>query len=138
MKDATPDDLAIMSQQSGTASDTNSEFGRLQRLPGFARMQKQLFFNMMTARQDLSGQNVRVDQPKKGEVVSPRVRMSNMKSLQKSSGSFAEDADNNGLPDPETGEEQALGRDTIKNISRLIVDRDAPKVRAIMEKTGGR
>lgn len=137
LKDATPDDLAIMSQQSGTAADANSEFGRLQRLPGFARMQKQLFFNMMTARQDVSGQNIRVDQPprKGGEVVSTRVRMANMKTMQKSSGSFEDDS-NTGLPDPETGEERALGRDTIKNISRLIVDRDAPKVRAAMEKTG--
>lgn len=137
LKDATPDDLAIMSQQTGSASDTNSEFGRLQRLPGFARMQKQLFFNMMTARQDVSGQNIRVEQPTKkgGDVVSNRVRMANMKSLQKSSGTLEEDR-TDGFPDSETGEERALGRDTIKNISRLIVDRDAPKVRAAMEKTG--
>lgn len=137
LKDATPDDLAIMSQQSGAAADANSEFARLQRLPGFARMQKQLFFNMMTARQDLSGQNIRVDQQqKKGVEVAPaRVRMANMKSLQKSSASF-EEGKGHGLTDPETGDEPALGRDTIKNISRLIVDRDAPKVRAAMEKMG--
>jgi hypothetical protein len=136
LKDATPDDLAIMSQQAGSASDANSEFARLQRLPGFQRMQKQLFLNMMTARQDLSGQNVRVEQQKKNsDTISPRVRMANMKLIQKSSDDFEEDK-NNGLPDLETGEDSALGRDTIKNISRLIVDRDAPKVRAVMEKSG--
>jgi hypothetical protein len=37
LKDATPDDLALMSQQSAglPSNDANSEFARLQRLPGY-------------------------------------------------------------------------------------------------------
>jgi hypothetical protein len=39
MKDATPDDLALMSQQQPNATtiavDSNSEFSRLQRMPGY-------------------------------------------------------------------------------------------------------
>jgi hypothetical protein len=38
LKDATPDDLALMSQQpnsSSASNDANSEFSRLQRMPGY-------------------------------------------------------------------------------------------------------
>ena len=51
LKDATPEDLALMSQLSAASggNDSNSEFARLQRLPGFSRLQRQLFYNLMTA-----------------------------------------------------------------------------------------
>lgn len=136
LKDATQDDLAIMSQQTAGSADANSEFGRLQRLPGFARMQKQLFFNMMTARQDLSGTNVRIEGVHTGrkgsDTISPRVRAAQLRT-QHSASSLAPD-DGSGMIDAATGEEQTLGRETIKNISRLIVDRDSGKARAALEK----
>eukprot|EP01038_Epipyxis_sp_PR26KG_P006660 gene6660-9141_t len=66
LKDATPDDLALLSQQTsatsaGVTNDSNSEFARLQRLPGFSRLQRQLYFNLMTAKPDISDQNIRID-----------------------------------------------------------------------------
>jgi hypothetical protein len=139
LKDATPDDLAVMSQQSNSSSnaEANSEFGRLQRLPGFSRMQRQLFFNLMTAKPDISDGNIRIDQtnkakkPKSSDGISPRVR----RGIQgdKSSSSFEEEGENNNFTTSavleDRNEEPSLGRFTIKNISKLIIDRDAPKVK---------
>ncbi len=140
LKDATPDDLAVMSQQSNAPSnnaEANSEFGRLQRLPGFSRMQRQLFFNLMTAKPDVSEGNIRIEQavkakkPKSSDGISPRAR----RGIQgeKSSGSFDEVAESNNFTATavleDHNEEPSLGRSTIKNISKLIIDRDAPKVK---------
>ena len=144
LKDATPDDLALMSQATSGQPDASSEFGRLQRMPGFMRMQRQLFFNLMTARPDLSGQNVRVDQrllrsraPAQNNTgnnnnsASPRVRAVSYK-VQHGSYASAEVGDEDEEEeidiDAVGGEpEEALDRGTIKSISRLIVDRDTAK-----------
>jgi hypothetical protein len=62
LKDATPDDLALMSQQqSSVNADNTSEFARLRRLPGYSRLQRQLYFNLMTARPDMTDLNLRVE-----------------------------------------------------------------------------
>lgn len=139
LKDATPDDLAVMSQQTNApaaSAEANSEFGRLQRLPGFSRMQRQLFFNLMTAKPDISEGNIRIEQaaktkkPKSSDGISPRAR----RGIQgeKSTSSFDEDENNSfnatAVLD-DHNEEPSLGRFTIKNISKLIIDRDAPKVK---------
>ena len=62
LKDATPEDLATLSVQTAqqATTETLSEIGRLQKLPGYKRVQRQLFFNLMSARPDNSDRNVRV------------------------------------------------------------------------------
>lgn len=135
LKDATPDDLAVMSQQTSggsSNSEANSEFGRLQRLPGFSRMQRQLFYNMMTARPDISDTNVRVDNS--GKMKKPKTTdgASNPRNKRlhgdKSDNSVGDDEVGFGKVVLEDHEEPSLGRSTIKNISRLIIDRDGHKM----------
>jgi hypothetical protein len=137
LKDATQDDLAVITQQSNSNSagnnDAHSEFGRLQRLPGFSRMQRQLFFNMMTARPDMSDQNIRVVKPKKPAEPSVQIAAAprNKKNYiagQMSSSSLPSDTSDNPEAFKLIGtEEPAMGRTTIKNISKLIVERDSTK-----------
>jgi hypothetical protein len=145
LKDATPDDLATISQQSAApaagqnaSSDTQSEFGRLQRLPGFTRMQRQLFFNLMTAKPDVSEQNVRIDQqrivnkPQQSKLEnnnigqSPRAKRGLQSQL--SSGTLPSQSDEfNAVLKYDDPEEVSLDRNTIKSISRLIYERDHNK-----------
>lgn len=65
LKDATQEDLANMSssiQEFSTSNENNgaSETSRLHKLPGYNRLQKQLFLNLMSAPPDTSSANVRV------------------------------------------------------------------------------
>lgn len=145
LKDATPDDLAMISQQNNASAasgseSTNSEFSRLQRLPGFSRMQRQLFYNMMTARPDVTDMNVRIEHPKKpsqtaggpdSSMMSPRAK----KHIQSNSTLGSEDINEMDIYTTAKhflagGEEEpSMGRDTIKNISKLIVEKDFLKVK---------
>lgn len=69
LKEATAEDLASIGRGQGTGA-TNvvasagegiiSELDRLQKLPGYDRLQKQLFYNLMAARPDVTDQNVRI------------------------------------------------------------------------------
>lgn len=194
LKDATPDDLAMISQQQqqqsnavtasngGTSEATNSEFNRLQRLPGFSRMQRQLFYNMMTARPDISDQNVRIDNNKSfsrnhnnnnNNMISPRARKhltiatnnptnnSNNNNANNDNNAGNATGNNNGVGTTAAGqqsqssfdsneddympnplytttkhlhqttqeEEPSMNRDTIKSISKLIVEKDFLKCR---------
>jgi hypothetical protein len=148
LKDATQDDLAIISQQSnaGGNNDNNSEFARLQRLPGFSRMQRQLFFNMMTARPDVSDQNIRVKETKKVKKMSmsgsAHHHHHHHQHNKTKKGHMHSDASIPGVDSVEekgvesfgatetVEEEPAMGRSTIKNISRLILERDGMKMKS--------
>lgn len=184
LKDATPEDLALMSQQSsalssstttagnnsnsgsggGNSGDASSEFSRLQRLPGYSRLQRQLFFNLMTARPDISNQNIRIDHIGKRvkqplstigpaahyiEPTPPPRNNNNNKPAQQQQGnndrrgagghknnnnnsnnSNGGNNNNNGSDEMTSSDsEPALDRATIKNISRLIYERDHGKLK---------
>lgn len=81
VKDATPEDLALLTANGSTNgagaggaakgdnkgdgkeaahSDVNSEIGRIRKLPGYQRLQRQLFINLMSAKQDMTERNVRI------------------------------------------------------------------------------
>lgn len=136
LKEATVEDLAAMSsQQSASGPDQQSEIVRLQKLPGFSRLQRQLFFNLMSARPDTSDSNVRIAAAEakrlndtelgQYEIVQPPVRKnaalnSNVHIL----GGGAPDSPAAGASG---GVNDSLDRATIKKISKLIVERDASK-----------
>lgn len=202
LKDATPDDLALMSQQqtAGGNADATSEFGRLQRLPGYSRLQRQLYFNLMTARPDNSDMNMRVENVNRGKQPktsggenaqieipvptpqqllqqSPRLRRQQALLNQHGGGGaptpvggagvsflsgnrgagggasvvggggaillntdpIIDDTDDNG-DGAVAHHDGALDRHTIKSISKLIYERDAPKIKDVpkQETTRGR
>ena len=79
MKDATSDDLLYLNQLTNNSNNNNtsnnnnsmncpnnnnenntSEIGKLQKLPGYNKLRKQLFYNLMTASPDITHQNIRV------------------------------------------------------------------------------
>jgi hypothetical protein len=63
LKDAPPEEVAAVAQGAvgpGGAQVSESEIARLHKLPGFSKLQKQLFSNMMAAKPDNSVNNVRV------------------------------------------------------------------------------
>eukprot|EP01034_Spumella_vulgaris_P025047 gene25047-31457_t len=167
LKDATPDDLAMMSQQSaasGVSGEAHSEFARLQRLPGYARMKRQLFYNLMTARPDVSEQNIRIDHV--GKVKQPKSTLgnpplvpgspnrhnphnghgpgvpntnANVSPRGKKIAAQASQNTNDSRPDSTEAlmddkifaEDASLDRNTIKNISKLIYERDYNKSKLI-------
>ena len=156
LKDATPDDLSIMSQQSaaGVNGEAHSEFARLQRLPGYSRMKRQLFFNLMTARPDVSTTNIRIEHT--GKTKQPKSTLGNpplLEGMRNGGGPVPPDGFNsgNGISSPRGkkaaaasaavqdvnsaaaisseifAEDASLDRTTIKNISKLIFERDHNK-----------
>ena len=143
LKEATADDLAVISQQSnagnGGNNDNNSEFARLQRLPGFSRMQRQLFFNMMTARPDISDSNIRIQNikpAKKSLGATMKIKKASQQQVAEASPNASDttsEKNNQGNRDAfqleEEDVEPTMGRSTIKNISKLIIERDAAKIK---------
>lgn len=153
LKDATPDDLAIMSQQSaaGGNSDARSEFARLQRLPGYSRMKRQLFFNLMTAKPDVSEQNIRVEHIHKARKIkattgtaaqapihTPVLSGSNSPRKKGANGAaLIVETDDNEYTAEEIKnftEDSSLDRTTIKSISKLIYERDHNKFKSASAK----
>lgn len=63
MRDSSAEDVAVASQsmQSGFSDNTKSEIQRLQEMPGYSRLQKQVFYNLMTANKGSDDVNVRVN-----------------------------------------------------------------------------
>jgi hypothetical protein len=65
LKDATSEDISNMSNSvqeytNMQTAETTSETSRLHKLPGYHRLEKQLFYNLMSAVPDSSEKNVRV------------------------------------------------------------------------------
>ena len=60
LSDATNEDIAEATERQGNASDNDSELEALLKLPGFQRFENHLFVNIMSAKQDKSGRNIRV------------------------------------------------------------------------------
>mmetsp|Transcript_10429 Transcript_10429/g.15869 ORF Transcript_10429/g.15869 Transcript_10429/m.15869 type:complete len:622 (-) Transcript_10429:279-2144(-) len=114
LKDATSEDLATMSASvqeysAIPASDNTSETSRLHKLPGYTRLQKQLFMNLMTAVPDCSEKNVRVTPAQtKAESDFTRQALSNDEAVGNSSKKVTSSSD-------------YIDRATVKNISKLIV-----------------
>lgn len=130
LKDATQEDLANMSssiQEFGAANNndnTASETSRLHKLPGYNRLQKQLFSNLMSAAPDETSANVRVKAAHRYvddvTFVTPLPRTENNADGMVSGGGTRK-VNNEGVVD----------RATIKNISQLVTKRDG------QAKTGG-
>jgi hypothetical protein len=123
LKDATQEDLANMSssiQEFSAVNNTDntaSETSRLHKLPGYNRLQKQLYNNLMSAAPDESTANVRVKPAQKylDDVTFVFPPRSENNEALLSAGSIRK-VNSDGVVD----------RSTIKNISRLVVKRDNP------------
>lgn len=157
VKDVTPDDLSASIANGGVAisssaanskeannnngtysstHDVNSEIGRIRKLPGYARLQRQLFVNLMCAAPDATAKNVRID------VVDGKQQFYQQHQQAKSNANLSNGGDAQSGNGPTTltanstisyistgNNQQPLDRATVKNISRLIIDRDAGGVR---------
>lgn len=130
LKDATPEDLASMAavqdysrRGSGGAADSTSESSRLHKLPGYSRLHKQLFVNLMSAVPDESPRNIRV-----AAKVNTDLDAGDLVSV-------AAEADSEDLQHPSVNDrskakkvitnDEYVDRTTIKDISRLVVSRDS-------------
>jgi hypothetical protein len=124
LRDATPEDLAAVTEVTGVSDlgkDERSESSRLHKLPGFARLQRQLFINMMTAVPDGSSRNVRVPSEDK--------RLMYNSDAQNIQG--ATDRPTLGMESTyshlSNGTDSSLDRRTVKEISKLVLSRDSVK-----------
>mmetsp|Transcript_14047 Transcript_14047/g.21000 ORF Transcript_14047/g.21000 Transcript_14047/m.21000 type:complete len:617 (-) Transcript_14047:179-2029(-) len=114
LKDATPEDLSTMSASvqeysALPSSDNTSETSRLHKLPGYNRLQKQLFMNLMTAVPDCSEKNVRV----------PAAQVKTESDFTRQALSYDEGISNSSKK--VTSSSDYIDRSTVKNISKLIV-----------------
>lgn len=137
LKDATAEDVATISQQTGTGGEVTSEIGRLQKLPGYSRLQRQLFFNLMSARPDTTDKNVRIisaDIKKNNDNEAGNYNASSADKGKKFNASGTHEGNTISNLDT-TQESNSLDRDTIKNISKLIVERDSQKFTTKVKKT---
>ena len=124
LKDATQEDLANMSssiQEFSTMNsgenNTASETSRLHKLPGYNRLQRQLFNNLMSAVPDASSANVRVKTSHRfvdDVTFLPSQHREGIDREVMISGGGTRKVNNEGVID----------RATIKNISELVAKRD--------------
>jgi hypothetical protein len=136
LKDATAEDVATISQQTGTGGEVTSEIGRLQKLPGYSRLQRQLFFNLMSARPDTTDKNVRIISTDIKKIIDNEAGNYNVGSAGTGK-KFNPNGTHGGTTSnlDTTQESNSLDRDTIKNISKLIVERDSQKFTTKVKKT---
>ena len=122
LKDATQEDLANMSssiQEFSAVNNDNtaSETSRLHKLPGYNRLQKQLFNNLMSAVPDSTTGNVRVKvgHNYKDDITFFPNQIRENPDMMVSSGGTRR-VNNEGVVD----------RDTIKSISQLVAKKENP------------
>ena len=150
LRDATPEDIALASSnslQSGF-SESSSEIERLRKMPGFGRLEKQIFFNLMTAQRQANDNNVRVSsvihkdssaselngaRPEINTKVRMLIGSPDQNNEESVIGSSDSDADLSARGDiAKTLNSTIDGGDYVdrvklKEISQLIIDRDAAK-----------
>lgn len=141
IKDATAEDVASMHRED---DETQSEIDKLHKLPGFSRLQKELFFNMMGARPDNSAANVRIlskmQRSGKGVTQGSSTKPAGV------TAKFAPQPPNGVKPDASVAahthsghahshgpahlhaESPVIDRDTAKKISALVLQRDGKGV----------
>lgn len=127
LRDATPEDLAAVTEMSGVSDlgrDERSESSRLHKLPGFARLQRQLFINMMTAVPDGSSRNVRVMSEDRRVVHSSEVRNAPLPGDQPQRPGMAAVMEST-YSYLSSGADTSLDRRTVKEISKLVLTRDS-------------
>lgn len=166
MKDATPEDLAFLSQQNSSSSsgqggtgaggstgtDSQSEVGKLQTLPGYSRLQRTLFYNLMSARPDISDKNIRINRPtsnsnnaygsgsNNNNQDGSKYNSINKKAYDTNGNNQASSSTLGGKDDDfrlasQTGmraiSAPLMDRDTVKSVSQLVIDRDESKFLAM-------
>ena len=140
LKDATPEDIAStqaignQSVSGGTGnggSKNNSEIGRLQKLPGFYRLQKQIFYNLMSAKHEHLDQNIRVKPKLDRGQSSSDLGVTDKKSHYGARGVGEKE-------DSTRPAEESFDRKTIKKISKLIIERDAAAKKRLAETSSTR
>lgn len=122
LREATPEDLAAATDISGQGGEDRSESARLHKLPGFTKMQKQLFINLMAAHPDATNRNVRV--PSRAGQLAYLASFDNQ--LPSSNTGYGSYEGSSAGPNI-TGygyQDVSLDRNTVKDISRLVIDRD--------------
>lgn len=128
LKDATAEDISNMSASvqeynNIQTAETTSETSRLHKLPGYHRLEKQLFFNLMSAVPDSSEKNIRV-QPVK--MLENHEHQTQPQGGDPRSGLMSQEGDPLGkrsgatLMSSTTGNDY-IDRTTVKNISKLVV-----------------
>lgn len=123
LKDATAEDISNMSTSvqeynNIQTAETTSETSRLHKLPGYHRLEKQLFFNLMSAVPDTSDKNIRV-QPSK---VTESNDVDNRGGINSQDGGDTLNKRNGPsyLLSNTTGNDY-IDRSTVKSISKLVV-----------------
>ena len=161
MADATNEDIAEAAEKQGMSKEEDSELELLLKLPGFFKLQNTVFANLMKARSDDSGKNVRIHvdggaasptkakspraaaaggtlaagqkgkkaaAPKTDHEQSTTSISSNSSRFSSENGDVGHGKKNGGKKGKGSHKETvALDKYMVKNISKLIVERDRPK-----------
>jgi hypothetical protein len=143
LREATPEDLAAALDSStaeGVGRDDRSESARLRKLPGFSRLQRQLWVNLMSAQPDASSRNVRIpteqarqDTALHGPDGKPQGGLLGMLGQHghghgSMAGHSSSSADSGGAPVGVMYDKDfSLDRGTAKEISKMVVERDKGK-----------
>lgn len=137
LREATPEDLAAALDQGGTEGvgrDDRSESARLRKLPGFSRLQKQLWVNLMSAQPDSTPRNIRIpsESTRLNTILhapesQQRPHMGSVYTMY--DGGNASNAGDGVVPGMMYDPEFSLDRGTVKDISKMVVERDQAKAR---------
>ena len=121
----------------GRHSEGNSEVAWLQKLPGYTRVRKQLFQNLMAATPDITKQNIRVDSSRAYSKSGYR-KDDSLTSVREETNNFGQAGGGEGKPSlapsasskaiTDLSADSCLDRDVIKSISNLYVERGSSRM----------